>query len=339
MPHGRILQTAGIAGRTMPPVFAALALILLGRAAWAGPSDDLRASLRPTADVNDFAGILSPAEKNALEQRCRELRQRTGGQLAVVVLRSLQGGEVDDFTEKLFQQWEVGQADKKNGVMLLVALDDRKARIEVGYGLEPVLPDALAGRILNQQLFQAFKQQQYGQGLTAAVNRIAEIVEKGEPAPQNLQDNAIELGGLACLLPFLALFSSLPSLAIGRSARDKKIGPILFLLIFVGFPYVFAAMTNVPWWAYLILAACNIAMAIVGYRLDPYGWNKRPPRRSASRGDAPFGGWQWGDYSSGSGSSRGGSSWSGGGFSGGGGGSWGGFGGGSSGGGGASGGW
>ena len=171
-------------GGILPTLFSVLVFVLSGSSVWATPSDDLRASLQPTADVNDFAGILSPAEKNALEQRCLELRQRTGGQLAVVVLRSLQGGEVDDFTEKLFQQWGVGQADKKNGVMLLVALDDRKARIEVGYGLEPVLPDALAGRILQQQLFPAFKQQQYGSGLTAAVNRIAEIVEKNEPAPR-----------------------------------------------------------------------------------------------------------------------------------------------------------
>ena len=310
-------------------LFAALhASVALGT-----PSDDLLASLHATADVNDFAGILSPAEKAALEQRCRELRQRTGGQLAVVVVRSLQGGQVDDFTEKLFKQWGVGQADKKNGVMLLVALDDRKARIEVGYGLEPVLPDALAGRILQQQLFPAFKQQQYGPGLTAAVNRIAEIVEKGEPAPQNL--DAIDLGELACLLPFLALFSSLPSLVIGRSLRDKKIGPVLFLLIFVGFPYFFAAVSHVPWWAFIMLAACNIGAAILGYWTDPSGWNRRPPRRTARDDATPFGGWQWGDMSSGSG----GSSWSGGGFSGGGGGSWGGFGGGSSGGGGASGGW
>ena len=67
--------------------------------------------------------------------------------------------------------------------MLLVAIGDRKARIEVGYGLEPILPDALAGRVLAEQLYPAFKQQRYAQGLTQAVSRIAAIVERGEPAP------------------------------------------------------------------------------------------------------------------------------------------------------------
>jgi uncharacterized protein len=255
--------------------------------------------------------------------------------LAVVIVRSLQGGQVDDFTVKLFQRWGVGQDQKKNGVMLLVALDDRKARIEVGYGLEPILPDALAGRILREQLFPAFKQKQYGPGLSAAVNRIAEIVERGEPAPPEAQ--GIPLDGLACLLPFLVMFSSLPALIIGRSLRDGKIGPVFFLLIFVGFPYLFAAFAGTPWWAYLVLAGFNVAAIAYGYRTDWFDW--RPRGNSRQSGRRLSDGWQWGDYSSGGGSWGGGSSWSGGGFSGGGGGSWGGFGGGSSGGGGASGGW
>src|SRR5215213_4652884 len=99
------------------------------------PADKLLQSLRPAADVNDYAGILSPAEKTALEQRCRQLRDKNGAQLAVVVLQSLQGGQIDDFAVKLFKQWGIGQQGKNNGILLLVALDDRKARIEVGYGL------------------------------------------------------------------------------------------------------------------------------------------------------------------------------------------------------------
>ena len=66
--------------------------------------------------------------------------------------------------------------------MLLVAVDDRKARIEVGYGLEPILPDALAGRVLDEKLFPSFKKHRYAEGLNLAVNRIAEIIERGEPA-------------------------------------------------------------------------------------------------------------------------------------------------------------
>src|SRR6185437_11437725 len=93
-----------------------------------------------------------------------------------------------------FKQWGIGQKDQKNGILLLVAIQDRKARIEVGYGLEPILPDALAGRILNGQLFPAFKQQRYADGLTAAVNRIIEIMEKNEPAPANLRGHGGNAG-------------------------------------------------------------------------------------------------------------------------------------------------
>src|SRR3954471_15955911 len=151
------------------------------------PTDRLLRSLVPTADVNDFAGILKPAERDALEARCKELREKTGAQLAVVTLKSLEGGQIDDFAVKLFKKWGIGQKDKKNGILLLVAIQDRKARIEVGYGLEPILPDALAGRILNEQLFPAFKQKRYADGLTAAVNRIIEIIERNEPAPAHLR--------------------------------------------------------------------------------------------------------------------------------------------------------
>src|SRR5262245_42837323 len=78
------------------------------------PSDRLLKSLRPTADVNDFAGILTEAQGAALEARSKELREKTGAELAVVTLKSLEGGQIDDFTVKLFKQWGVGQKGKDN---------------------------------------------------------------------------------------------------------------------------------------------------------------------------------------------------------------------------------
>ena len=110
-------------------------LVGLVRQAPAIPTDDLLNSLKPSADVNDFAGLLSPAEVQSLETRCRQLRERTGAQLAVVTLKSLDGGQIDDFANKLFKHWGIGQKDKRNGLLLIVAIADRKARIEVGYGL------------------------------------------------------------------------------------------------------------------------------------------------------------------------------------------------------------
>src|SRR6188508_2937678 len=75
------------------------------------PADQLLKSLQPTADVNDFAGILTPAEREQIEARCRTLRDKTGAQLAIVTLKSLQGGQIDDFAVRLFKQWGIGQQD------------------------------------------------------------------------------------------------------------------------------------------------------------------------------------------------------------------------------------
>jgi uncharacterized protein len=290
------------------------------------PSDELLQSLRPSADVNDFAGILSPSERESLEQRCRELRAKTGAQLTVVILDSLRGGQIDDFTVKLFERWGVGEKGKDNGVMLLVALQERRARIEVGYGLEPILTDALAGRILDQQLFPAFRRQEYAAGLRAAVDRIFEIVVRNEPAPAALPPPEMRWDEVLCFLLFMIPFSALPAFLLGLGIRHQQFGMVLPALAFLGFALFFTVGVRFPWWGYVALLPFDIAAALFGYHAKML---EIP--RSRGRRHAPPGGWTWGG-----GSWGGGSSWSDGGFSGG---SWGGFGGGRSGGGGASGGW
>lgn len=297
------------------------------------PTDRLLRTLQPSADVNDFAGLLKPAEREALEQRCKALREKTGAQLAVVTLKSLEGGQIDDFAVKLFQRWGIGQKDKKNGVLLLVAIQDRKARIEVGYGLEPILPDALAGRILNEQLFPAFRQQRYADGLTAAVNRIAEIVEKNEPAPANARANRGRTMDVLTAFLLLGLFVAVGSFMAGFGIGSRTGVLIAMGLLFVVIPFIIGLMVAFP--------AAPVCQVPLGLMAGLLGWN-------AGQGDRGFKGrrrpsdwttpgwntWDWG--STGGGWSSG--SWSGGGFSSG-GSDWGGFGGGSSGGGGASGGW
>ena len=318
----------------------ALVLVLTTRQALATPADDLLASLRATGDVNDFAGVLSAVERETLEQRCRELRQRTGSQLAVVVLRSLQGGQVDDFAVKLFKQWGIGQKGKNNGVLLLVAIDDRKARIEVGYGLEPILPDALAGRVLQQQLFPAFKQQKYAAGLTAAVDRIAAIVEKNEPAPAHLRGKGGgDFAGATCFTLFMIPFVGLPAAIVGVCLRRRQFISALFPSGFVAFAFVLAMSAKIPWPGLVLIGLCGVGAGLFGF----FSLTGKPPRgggRKRSRDNSSdWSDWNWGGstWTAGGSSWGGGGSWSGGGFSGG--GSWGGFGGGSSGGGGASGGW
>jgi len=294
------------------------------------PTDRLLRSLHPTADVNDFASLLTNSEKAGLENRCKELREKTGAQLAVVTVKSLEGGQIDDFAVHLFKNWGIGEKEKKNGVLLLVAIKDRKARLEVGYGLEPILPDALAGRILNEQLFHAFRQQRYAAGLDAAVARIAEIIEKNEPAPANLRQPGGQIDRFSLVL-FLALFVAAGSFMTGAGLARQAGCLIPFGLLFAAIPFLIGFAVAFPIAPFLDIAIGAIA-ALVGYRIGKD--NRRGPRQGSP--------WDWNWIPGGStwdwGSSVGSSSWTSGGFSGG-GSDWGGFGGGSSGGGGASGGW
>ena len=293
-----------------------LAAILLSPVAAlaAIPSDALLERLKPDGLVNDYAKVLNPQERETMTQLLRGLEQKTTAQFTVVTLESLEGGQIDDFTEKLFKRWGVGQKGKNNGVMLLVALRDRKARIEVGYGLEPILPDALAGRVLDEELFPAFRQQRYAEGLLNAARRIAGIVERGEPASANAP---LWIGGLFIPL-FFSLFIGL-GLFIAGAGLGARAGFLVFWgAFFGGIPMLMsAAMAGHA--MFLGLVVFGLVVAVLGFRAG----RKRPQSFRQGAGSGSASGWVWGAST-------------GGGFSSGGGG---GFGGGSSGGGGASGGW
>ena len=151
-------------------------MLLLAAALPAHASDKLLNSLRPRGLVNDFANVISASEENQLRAILTELQQKTGDAVVVVTLPSLDGGQIDDFSIRLAERWEIGQKGRDSGVLLLAAIEDRKARIEVGYGLEGVIPDGLSGRILREEVFPRFKQHHYGEGLNAAATRIVSLI-------------------------------------------------------------------------------------------------------------------------------------------------------------------
>lgn len=129
----------------------------------------------PTGLVNDFAGVLSTDQRSALEQTLESNKQATGNEIAVVTIKSLGGDTVENYAVSLFKEWGIGQKGKDNGALLLIAIEDRKMRIEVGYGLEPVLTDAISSRIIRNTLAPAFKQGDYNGGITTAVDQIIKV--------------------------------------------------------------------------------------------------------------------------------------------------------------------
>lgn len=124
---------------------------------------------KPKTLVNDYAELLNSDEKNALESILVAYFDSTSTQLAIVIEPSLEGDDLFDYCQRLATGWGIGEKGKNNGALIYVAVNDRKIRIHVGYGLEATIPDALASRIINEKIKPNFKQNQYAQGLLEAI--------------------------------------------------------------------------------------------------------------------------------------------------------------------------
>ena len=128
--------------------------------------------------VNDFARVIPADKAAALELYLRELEAKTGSQVAVVTVQTTEGGDINGAAVDLFKAWGIGKKGQDNGVLILAAIKDRHARIEVGYGLEAVITDGTAGDILRQGLIPQFKMENYGQGLTDAASMVGQLIAR-----------------------------------------------------------------------------------------------------------------------------------------------------------------
>lgn len=127
----------------------------------------------PSKLVTDQAGVLSAEQLQALEAKLVAIDDSSSNQIAVVILSSLDGQPKEEYATKLFREWGIGNKKTNNGVLLLVAIQDRQIRIEVGYGLEGVIPDVTALSIINNDIKPAFKAGNYYEGLNKATDNLA----------------------------------------------------------------------------------------------------------------------------------------------------------------------
>jgi uncharacterized protein len=132
--------------------------------------------------VVDRTGTLPAQAVAQLEARLAELEQSRGSQLAVLVVATTKPETVEQFALRVAEQWQLGRGDVDDGVLLLVALEDRELRIEVGYGLEGAIPDAAANRIIDEFIVPKFRADDYAGGIVAGVERLAGLID-GEPLP------------------------------------------------------------------------------------------------------------------------------------------------------------
>jgi uncharacterized protein len=273
----------------------------------------------PTGFVNDYAGVLTSEQKQTLEQTLIEFEESSSNEIAVVVIQSLEEDYIENFAVELFEDWGIGKEKNDNGVLLLIAIDDRELRIEVGYGLEGALPDALAKRIIDDEIVPSFKSEDYYLGISSGVGAIMAATE-GEYSPAVSSDDSGTSGsvggafiawlifGLIFLQWIIAILARTKSWWLGGvfGAVLGFISTLLFNLSFAGLPV-------------------TLVLIIIGLVLD-YLVSREYKGKTGKKEKVPW--WAGGGHSGGSSSSSSSS-----------GGSFGGFGGGSSGGGGASGGW
>jgi uncharacterized protein len=129
-----------------------------------------------TGRVVDQAGIMSAASRSALEAKLKDLEDRSGIQLVVATVKSLQGGDIETYANELFRTWKLGEAKKNNGVLLVVAPNEHKVRIEVGYGLEGTLTDALSSVIISSAIVPRFKAGDFSGGIERGVDGIISVL-------------------------------------------------------------------------------------------------------------------------------------------------------------------
>ena len=167
-----------------------------------------------TGRVNDLAGMMSQAARAKVEAVLADLERSDSTQVAVLTVPSLEGDSLEEFSLKVAEKWGLGQKGKDNGALVLVSRDDRKMRIEVGYGLEGRLTDLLSGRIIDTVMAPYFKAGDFDSGFIAGATAVAQAVRgefKAEPRPRRRSS-----GGLAGFA-FIAIFGLL--MAIGQMGR------------------------------------------------------------------------------------------------------------------------
>lgn len=190
------------------------------------------------AFVTDLTGTLNPSQREALERELLAFEQRKGSQIAVLIVPTTEPETIEQYALRVAETWTLGRQGVDDGVLFVVAKDDRAMRIEVGYGLEGVVPDAVAKRIISEIVVPSFTQGDFYGGVDAGVSRLIRLVD-GEPLPPPRERDQ-EWSGIEGLLPVLIIGTVILGAAMrglfGRLAGASLTGGIggLFVWVIMG---------------------------------------------------------------------------------------------------------
>ena len=282
-----------------------------------------------TGRVMDNAELLSPAVRRSLSDSLQAHEQRTGNQIAVLTISSLDGESIEDYAVRVFESWKLGQKGKDNGVLIVVVPADRRMRIKVGYGLEGTLTDAMAGRIIQTVMTPKFRNKDFDGGITDGARAVMDVLEgdastltEVRTESPNKQDffamegpelsikERILLG--AFVFGIIGLFTVIGILTPG-------VGWFLYLFL-VPFWAVFPIVIVGSAGAFYCFITYLVGFPVIKLFLRQTGWYRKAQQDLRTKGHASIGGISIGSGSSGSSWSSGGSGFSGGGGSSGGGG-------------------
>jgi uncharacterized protein len=207
--------------RALPRALAILALCLgTGLAAWAQELPPV-----PTAWFNDYAGLVPVEDARRLDEKLRRLDREESTQVVVAVFPRLPWPSLEDVTARTAESWKVGREGLDNGAILFVFVEDRQMRIEVGYGLEGALPDALAGRILDNEVVPRFRQGDVVGGLEAGIDGIVAAVRGEYTAPPPPERRGPPRSAIVIIVIFVIVFLLLVKFGSPGGSAGRTYGP------------------------------------------------------------------------------------------------------------------
>lgn len=254
-----------------------------------------------TSRVTDLTQTLSVEQKTALEAKLQAFEQKKGSQIAVLIVPTTQPEDIAQYSIRVVDKWKLGREKVDDGILVLLAKDDRKMRIEVGYGLEGAVPDLYAKRIISEVMAPKFKQGDFAGGISDGVDRLIGLVE-GEvlPAPEARQPGSLDVGGLLPMLLFGGLISGLFLRSMfgtfpGSAINGTLLGGVVWLL---GLSVLGAGVLG--------LIAFFITMMLGGRGINGYQRGYPSGYGNGGIGGGGFGGLGGGDVFSGGGGDFGG---------------------------------
>ncbi|MCC6193268.1 MAG: YgcG family protein [Burkholderiales bacterium] len=201
--------------RWLAALLAACA-VSFAHAQWEKGTDGLTPVPPLRERVTDLTGTLSASDRASLVAKLAAWEQKTGNQLAVLIVPTTQPEPIEAYSIRVAEAWKIGRKGQDNGALLVVAKNDRKMRIEVGYGLEGVLTDVTSRRIIAETIAPLFRQDKYAQGIDAGVDQIIAVVDKGQPLaekpPASKQSSRGGIAGFPIEMLLIVVFVVVPIL-------------------------------------------------------------------------------------------------------------------------------